>query len=89
MRLAGPEIPEKPFPYSFLFEDGTGHPSWCRPKMGFSARNGRTGVIPQALASTQINGQWTRLDNFFTKNWSKTSKSISLGQNSILGPQTL
>ena len=28
MRLTGLEIPEKPFPYRFFFEDGTGHPSW-------------------------------------------------------------
>jgi hypothetical protein len=44
---------------------------------------------PQALASTKINGLWTRLDNCIMKNWSKTSKSVSLSQNSILGPQTL
>jgi hypothetical protein len=28
IRLAGLEIPEKPFPYRFFFEDGTGHPTW-------------------------------------------------------------
>jgi len=74
-----------------LFEDCTGHPSFI-PMAGngvFSARNGQTCLTPQALASTQMNGLWTLLDNGITKNWSKTSKTASLSQNSILGPQTL
>ena len=57
MRLTGLEIPEKPFPYRFFLKMvlGTHHESsWV--KMGFSARNGRTCVTPQALASTKING---------------------------------
>jgi len=90
MRLTGPEIPRKPFPYRYFWRWylATKSDSSC-PKMGFSARNGRTCVTPQALASSKINGLWTYLDTYITKNWSKTSKSVSFSQNSILGSQTL
>ena len=47
----------------------------------FWASDGRTCVTPQALASTSINGLWTRLNNNFMKIWSKTSKSASRIQN--------
>ena len=61
--------------------------SW--PKMGFSVRNGRTCVTPQALASTKINVLRTNLNNYSTINWLKTSKSASQSQNWILGTQNL
>jgi hypothetical protein len=46
-------------------------------------------VTPQELASTKINVLWTRLNNFPTKNWFKTSKSAFQSQNWILGTQHL
>jgi hypothetical protein len=75
---------------NLVFEDGVGQPnrlSW--PEKEFSARNGRTCVTPQAFASTLINGLWTRLNNYPTNNWLKTSKSASQSQNWIPGTQNL
>jgi hypothetical protein len=72
------------------FEDGDGQPnrpSW--PKNKFLARNGRTCVTPQALASPEINVLLTRLNNYPMKNWLKTLKSAFQSQNWILGTQNL
>jgi hypothetical protein len=71
MRLTRLEISRKPFPYRYFLQMvlGTHHHGSSWPKMGFSARNGRTCVTPQALASTKTNGLWTHLDNYITKIW--------------------
>ena len=74
MPFTGLEIPENPFPHRFFLKMvlGTHHGS-SRPKMGFSARNGRTCVTPQALASTEV------LDTFGQLVHEKLAENLKIG----------